>query len=227
MSVRVRPLALLRSSWQTSIVTTSDDSTTSSLAQHLLCAVPQLADPNFVRSVVLIIDHSPQGAFGLVINHELPTTIGEFAEAVEMQWEGPPEQTLRLGGPVEPVRAFLLHDLPGWDPVADEIAPGAYLTSTLEGVRSLSGAGFGDTGRFHVFLGYAGWGPGQLEAEMAQGSWLAVPLHADGAGEAGVPVGWLWSAAAESMWQEALAAIGVDPARLIGAALGTGRVPQA
>jgi putative transcriptional regulator len=188
--------------------------------------VPQLADPNFVRSVVLIIDHTPQGAFGLVINHELPTTLGEFAEAVELRWEGDDEQALRLGGPVEPVRAFLLHDQPEWDPVADVIAPGAYLTSTLEGVRAHSESRFGASGQFLVFLGYAGWGPGQLEAEMAHGSWLAVPLH-DGGAEAGVPVSWLWAAEAGSMWQEALAAIGVDPARLIGAALGTGRVPQA
>jgi putative transcriptional regulator len=227
VSVRVRPLALPYFSWQTSIVTTSEDPSTSSLALHLLCAVPQLADPNFVRSVVLIIDHTPQGAFGLVINHELPTTIGEFAEAVELVWEGPSEQTLRLAGPVEPVRAFLLHDQPDWDPMADAIAPGAYLTSTLEAVRVHSESRFGAEGRFLVFLGYAGWGPGQLEAEMAHGSWLAVPLRDAADAEAGVPVPWLWEAAAAAMWQEALAAIGVDPARLIGAALGTGRVPQA
>lgn len=227
MSVRVRPLALPSSSWQTSIVTTSDESSPSSLALNLLCAVPQLADPNFVRSVVLIVDHTPEGAFGLIVNHELPTTIGEFADAVELRWEGPSEQPLRLAGPVEPVRAFLLHDQPDWDPMADAIAPGAFLTSTLEGVRLHSESRFGAQGRFLVFLGYAGWGPGQLEAEMAQGSWLAVPLQ-DGAGaEAAVPVSWLWETAAGQMWQEALAAIGVDPARLIGTALGTGRAPQA
>ncbi|MFY0531055.1 YqgE/AlgH family protein [Nannocystis pusilla] len=138
--------------------------------------MPQLVDPNFVRSVVLIIDHSEKGAFGLIINHRLPTTIAEFADAVTLRWEGPADQGLRLGGPVEPVRAFLLHDQSQWDPLAEDVAPGAFLTASLEGVRRVSDNRFGGAGRnYLVFLGYAGWGPGQLESEMAQGSWLAVP----------------------------------------------------
>ena len=115
MSVRVRPLALSRPSCHNHILVTPDDpddeaEAASSLACHLLCAVPQLVDPNFVRSVVLIVDHTPQGAFGLVINQAMPTKGSEFAEALTLQWDGPPGQTLRLGGPVEPQRAFLLHD---------------------------------------------------------------------------------------------------------------------
>lgn len=204
---------------------------TTSLARHLLCAVPQLVDPNFVRSVVFIIDHSERGAFGLVINHRLPTTIAEFAEAVTLQWEGPPDQGLRLGGPVEPVRAFLLHDQAQWDPLAEDVAPGAFLTASLEGVRRANDNRFGGAGRnYLVFLGYAGWGPGQLESEMAQGSWLAVPLlHDSGSarGGFGVPVPWLFHTPPELMWQDALAAVGIDPARLIGAGLGSGRAPQA
>lgn len=201
---------------------------TSSLAQHLLCAVPQLVDPNFVRSVVLVVDHSPSGAFGLVVNHRLPTTIAEFAEAVTLQWEGPASQPLRLGGPVEPVRAFLLHDVSDWDPLAEDVAPGAFLTASLEGVRRNGDNRFGGVGRnYLVLLGYAGWGPGQLESEMAQGSWMAVPLR-ESAGEGpGVPVPWLFHAAPESMWHEALIAVGIDPARLIGAGVGSGRAPQA
>lgn len=199
-----------------------------SLAQHLLCAVPQLVDPNFIRSVVLMIDHSPRGAFGLVVNHRLPTTVAEFAEAVTLRWEGPASQALRLGGPVEPVRAFLLHDQPAWDPLAEAIAPGAFLTASLEGVRRNGDTRFGGHGsHFQVFLGYAGWGPGQLESEMAQGSWMAVPLRTSDKDGAGVPVSWLFEAAPERMWYEALASVGIDPARLIGAGVGSGRVPQA
>lgn len=203
--------------------------TTSSLAQHLLCAVPQLVDPNFVRSVVLVVDHTPEGAFGIVINHPLPTPMREFAAAIGLRWEGREEQTVRLGGPVEPVRGFLLHDQPGWDPLADAIAPGAYLTTSLEGVQSAGDGGFGGgDANYLVFVGYAGWGPGQLESEMAQGSWMAVPLRAAGEDEgAGVTVPWLWSTEADAMWSTALASLGIDPARLIGGRLGSGRIPQA
>ena len=190
--------------------------------------MPQLVDPNFVRSVVFVIDHSERGAFGLVINHRLPTTIAEFADAVTLQWDGPADQGLRLGGPVEPVRAFLLHDQSQWDPLAEDVAPGAFLTASLEGVRRVSDNRFGGAGRnYLVFLGYAGWGPGQLESEMAQGSWLAVPLREQASDSPGVPVPWLFQTAPELMWHDALAAVGVDPARLIGASVGSGRAPQA
>ena len=133
-----------------------------------------------------------------------------------------------LGGPVEPVRAFLLHDQSEWDPLAEDVAPGAYLTASLEGVRRNNETRFGGHGRnYLVFLGYAGWGPGQLEAEMAQGSWMAVPLRPSVDEGPGVPVPWLFEAAPEAMWQEALSAMGIDPARLIGAGIGSGRAPQA
>lgn len=204
------------------------DTATTSLAQHLLCAVPQLVDPNFVRSVVFIVEHSERGAFGLVINHRLPTTITEFAEAVTLKWDGPPDLGLRLGGPVEPVRAFLLHDQPVWDPLAEDVAPGAFLTASLEGVRQVNDDHFGGAGRnYLVFLGYAGWGPGQLESEMAQGSWMAVPLREPHDAGPGVPVPWLFTTPPEQMWHEALAAMGIDPARLIGSSVGSGRGPQA
>lgn len=203
------------------------DERTTSLAQQLLCAVPQLVDPNFVRSVVFIIDHTPRGAFGLVLNNPLPTTVAEFSEAVDLEWEGPREQVLRLGGPVEPVRAFLLHDQSEWDPMADIVAPGAYLTASLEGVQRESGPRFGASGRYAVFLGYAGWGPGQLEAEMAQGTWMAVPIRDPGDEGPGVPVPWLWTADPPAMWHEALASLGIDPAWIIGGSLGTRRGPQA
>ncbi len=205
----------------------TEDERTTSLAKQLLCAVPQLVDPNFVRSVVFIIDHTPRGAFGLVLNNLLPTTVAEFSEAVGLEWEGPPDQVVRLGGPVEPVRAFLLHDQPEWDPMADIVAPAAYLTASLEGVQRESGPCYGEEGRYAVFLGYAGWGPGQLEAEMAQGTWMAVPVRGEAEEGPGVPVPWLWTADPAAMWHEALAALGIDPGRVIGGSLGTRRGPQA
>lgn len=203
----------------------------SSLAQHLLCAVPQLRDPNFVRSVVLMVDHSREGAFGLILNHPLPTGVAEMASAIGLQWIGPEDRQVRLGGPVEPSRGFILHDRPEWDPLADALTPELFLTTSLDAVKAgsdvehprLGGAGT----EALALLGYAGWGAGQLEAEMAAGSWMAVPLRPEGSEGPGVSPSWLWSVAVDAMWGEALGSVGIDPARLVGAGLGSGRGPQA
>ncbi len=207
-----------------------------SLAQHLLCAVPQLRDPNFVRSVVLMVDHSRKGAFGLILNHPLPTSMAEMASAIGLQWVGPEDTQVRLGGPVEPSRGFILHDRPEWDPLADALTPELFLTTSLDAVKAgadVDAPRLGTTGsRALAFLGYAGWGAGQLEAEMASGSWMAVPLRAESSAEEGV-VGqgvtpsWLWSVSPEAMWAEALRSIGIDPAWLVGAGVGSGKGPQA
>lgn len=199
------------------------------LGRHLLCAVPQLVDPNFVRSVVLILEHTQKGAFGLVLNNRLPTPVQEMAAAIGLRWAGDPEQTIGLGGPVETTRGFILHDQPGWDPLAEAITPAVFLTTSLDAVREhadtprLGGGG----AQVIVLLGYAGWGEGQLESEMAAGSWMAVPLRVQGAGGPGVSEAWLWSASPETMWSEALRSVGIDPARLVGSALGSGKAPQA
>ena len=208
-----------------------------SLAQQLLCAVPQLRDPNFVRSVVLIIDHTRKGAFGIVLNNPLPTPIAEMAGAIGLQWWGPADRTVRLGGPVEPSRGFILHDRPTWDPLAESLTPELFLTTSLDAVKAgdLQTPRLGGPGSEALaFLGYAGWGAGQLEAEMAAGSWMVVPLRPEPV-EAASPMGraqgvtpsWLWSSSPEAMWAEALRSVGIDPARLVGAGPGSGKAPQA
>ncbi|MEZ4450020.1 MAG: YqgE/AlgH family protein [Nannocystaceae bacterium] len=189
-----------------------DDATT--LACHVLCAVPQLADPNFVRSVVLLIEHNDDGAFGLVVNNTLPTAVADVAESLGLEWEGSSSAVIHLGGPVEPVRGFVLHDQPSWDPLAEEVMEGIWLTMTLDAVRERKT--FGARGHFRFILGYAGWSAGQLEAEMASGSWIAVPLHGAGEGGEGLESSWVLRADPEAMWSEALSSIGVDPARFVG-----------
>ena len=77
------------------------------------------------------------------------------------------------------------------------------------------GLAVGDEGRFLFMLGYAGWGPHQLEEEIAAGSWVAVPVGKSG--EAGrVPPGWLFDVAADELWGRVLGVMGIDPARLVG-----------
>lgn len=193
-----------------------------SLGKHLLCAVPQLRDPNFERSVVLMLEHNEDGALGLVINNPLPNTVAEVTDGLGLQWAGDPDATVRLGGPVEPMRGWILHDDAQWDPSAHEIFSGVNLTTSLDPVQQAGHLVCGeDESHFLFILGYAGWGGSQLEGEIAAGSWVAVPIDqrapAERArGSMGVPPSWLLETQPEDMWDEALRSIGVDPARLVG-----------
>ncbi len=183
-----------------------------SLAAHVLCAVPQLLDPNFKRAVVLMLEHTDEGALGLVLTDELPTSLSEVLEGLELPWIGDPGAAVRKGGPVEPSRGWILHTTPQWDPTAQEVLGGLWLTTSLDRVdRDHS---LGDQGRFMFLLGYAGWGPGQLEGEIAAGSWVAVPVGAATANF--VPPAWLFDVPATQLWGKALGAVGIDPARLVG-----------
>ena len=190
------------------------------LSRHLLCAVPQLQDPNFERSVVLMLEHNSQGALGLVLNNPLPNLIAEVADGLSLEWMGDEEETVRLGGPVEPMKGWIVHDQATWDPTADEILPGVYLTTSLDPVTSAGRCTIGAPGSHFLFLlGYAGWHPAQLEGEIAAGSWVAVPMTEDGA--LGVSPRWLFDTDPEDMWDSALRSLGVDPGRLVGLKGGT------
>lgn len=194
----------------------------SSLGGQLLCAVPQLLDPNFHRSVVLMLEHNEDGALGLVLNNPLPNTVAEVARSLQLRWEGDEEATVRLGGPVEPMRGWILHDTPEWDPSADEVLPGLWLTTSLEPVTKAGHDIVGANDSHVLFLlGYAGWAGSQLEAEIAAGSWLPVPIDPRlGPARYGVSPRWVLETDPEQMWAGALGALGVDPGRLARAKLG-------
>lgn len=199
----------------------------SDLCGHLLCASPALLDPNFRRSVVLVLEHNDDGALGLVLNNPLPNTVAEVATSLDLQWEGDDDATVRLGGPVEPMRGWILHDQAKWDPQAEEVLPGVWLTTSLEPVTSAGHHAVGGPDRDFLFLlGYAGWAKEQLEGEVAAGSWLPVPIDATSGDDPtprpglGVRPTWLLQADPEQMWSEALRSFGVDPGRLARAAAG-------
>lgn len=186
-----------------------------SLGRHLLCAVPQLQDPNFQRSVVLLLEHADEGALGLVVNNPLPTRLAEVAKGLDLTWHGAPEERVRLGGPVEPMRGWILHDQAMWDPAAEQVLPGVYLTTSLEPVTRVGRTAIGrGLSRFMFLLGYAGWAPTQLEGEIAAGSWVAVPIDHDRRG-VGVAPRWVFETKPPQMWDEAMRSIGVDPARMV------------
>lgn len=192
---------------------------TSSLSRHILCAVPQLLDPNFHRSVILMLEHEDSGSLGLILNQRTTTKVLDIAESLGLDWVGDPDQRVRIGGPVEQVRGWILHDQGQWDPSSNAICDGLYLTTSLEPVLRAGRATLGnDDSQFQFLLGYAGWGAGQIETEMAAGSWVAVPiLEHDGVDLGmGVSPQWLLETSPKDMWSSALKSIGVEPEQLVG-----------
>jgi len=177
------------------------------LAPGFIAAMPQLQDPNFQRTVVFLVKSSDQGAFGLVINRPGPLTVAELCEGQEIPYEGDPGARVMIGGPVEADRHLLV--LHGEDPLFpgdsdDEllVAPGIRLVVARAGLERLAvrpGA------RYRCYLGYAGWAPGQLEAELAAGAWVPLSAHAS----------YLFDVPPEAAWSRALREAGIDPRDLV------------
>ena len=141
---------------------------------RLLVAAPALVDPNFHRAVVLMLEHSPEGALGLVLNRPTPLVSREALPSRLAEFM-PEEERIHQGGPVQPDAVILLAD---FEDVADAatVAFGSVgiVDPELEGVRT------GGLRAVRAFGGYAGWGGGQLEREVAEETWLdAEPRAAD------------------------------------------------
>lgn len=167
-----------------------------SLAPTLLLSMPQLTDENFERTVVLLCEHSPEGAFGLVLNR--PTTTAA-AEAVAFD---PPLETTRgpllwQGGPVEPQRGWILLGETVDEDAQREVAPGVYLSTSIDVLRRVVES---TPTRTRVLTGYAGWGPGQLDTEMAASAWLTVD----------VDPALVFDTPADEMWSLAIRRLGAD-----------------
>ncbi len=140
-----------------------------SLEGHFLVATRELLDPNFARAVVLLVQHSEEGTMGLVLNRPTKTTLAEAWKQVS-EAECPLDGLIHLGGPCRgPLMA--LHR----DPLLGEmqVLPDLYFCADPENIEKLISAGDAENSRF--FIGFAGWGPGQLEAEMKQDSWVVGP----------------------------------------------------
>lgn len=188
-----------------------EDGTPDNLTGKLLIAMPGMTDPRFARSVVLICAHSEDGAMGLVVNRNLPDM--EFRELLGQLGIDPSPQArdvpVHFGGPVEPGRGFVLHPVePGAEAPEGrlDIAPGLAMTTTRDILEDLA-RGRGPE-RAVLSLGYAGWGPGQLEAEMLANGWLVAERSDE----------IVFGGANAGKWGAALRGIGVDPSLLSGAA---------
>ncbi len=152
---------------------------------QLLIAGPGLLDPNFWRTVVLIVEHSEEGALGLVLNRPSETTVGEAVSELEELLDL--DDPLYIGGPVQPSALIVLGEFED---------PSDAALIAFEDIGVLAGGAPDDpppgVRRGRAFVGHAGWGPGQLDSELERGDWIVEPAQAKDAftGEPGE----LWEA---------------------------------
>ena len=177
---------------------------TSDLAPALLVAMDVVLDPNFRRSVVLTLEHDvEQGALGLVVNRRTDFPLTRLCENLDLAWRGSVGAKVDWGGPVGENQGWVVMDdaaARGLEVVT--IAPGIHWTRSQDALRRVAET---PAGHARVFLGYAGWGAGQLEREIAEGSWLVVPVSER----------LLFEESHERLWEQAVRSLGIEPATLI------------
>jgi putative transcriptional regulator len=139
---------------------------------RLLVAAPTLMDPHFQRAVLVMLEHSGDGALGLVLNQ--PTEIHAVDALPEPLCDLVPEAHLiHRGGPVQPAAVIILAEFDTPGRAAGIVVDRIGIVDPEEAVDDLAG----HVGQLRVFGGYAGWGPGQLEGEIAEGAWIDVPAQ--------------------------------------------------
>mmetsp|Transcript_23855 Transcript_23855/g.43185 ORF Transcript_23855/g.43185 Transcript_23855/m.43185 type:complete len:191 (+) Transcript_23855:60-632(+) len=179
------------------------------LTGALLVAMPGMGDPRFDRSVIFLCAHSADGAMGLIVNkpvHDM--ALGDLLDQLDIQSNGPAHTArVYVGGPVETARGFVLHSADYRSRLKTLSIDDTFgMTATLDVLEDIAhGEG---PAQAQVMLGYAGWGPGQLESEIARNGWLTVQARSD----------LVFGADDDAKWIEAVKSLGIDPLGLSGAA---------
>jgi putative transcriptional regulator len=176
----------------------------SSLAPALLVAMPDLADRNFRRTVVLLVHHDEDGTVGLVLNRKSELSAVDLCESLDVEWQGDPDAIVGWGGPVQPNTGWVVTggDALASLPDATCFAERLHFAGSLDALRCVAGD---PPEQLRLFIGYAGWGPGQLEAELAAGAWVVVP-YSDAS---------LFDVPDEALWDHAWRLLGIDPATVV------------
>lgn len=175
------------------------------LSGRLLLAMPGMGDPRFDHAVIALVKHDAEGAFGIGIGEVVEGT-GFHAVLDDLGIERgvAPDAPVHVGGPVETQRGFVIHS-PDWQEEQSlEAGPFGVISGSLNVLRAIA-EGKGPS-RWIMALGYAGWGPGQLDGEMRRHGWYSAEAHG--------PV--IWDTPAERRWTAAWRAEGIDPALLAG-----------
>lgn len=172
----------------------------------LLLAMPQVMDPFFHKSVVLLIHHTEDGGVGFIVNRPTGVSVTEVLEGLEIEWQGSGDLLAFFGGPVEPQLGTVLFaadpaGASGDGETTSEIIPGIALTQHVGDLATLAATPPSD---LLFVLGYAGWGDGQLEQELLRNDWMVAPASAE----------LLFSGEPSTLWSRAFESIGVDTAAL-------------
>ena len=167
----------------------------------LLLSMPQMQDPNFTQTVVLLCDYLPGGAFGIVLNRQTTTPASAMVQ-LQPPVVGGNDMPLCIGGPVQPERGWILVGDPPEGSDYRRIVDGLYLTTSPVVLRQVLETR--PAPRARVLAGYAGWGPGQLDDELAQSAWLMADVEVD----------LVFDVEAATMWETAIRRLGADPSML-------------
>jgi putative transcriptional regulator len=174
------------------------------IAPGLLLAMPSLLGDTFKRSVILMTAHEPEGSMGFIVNRPLEATVEEVLEDLDIPWMGDSEATVWTGGPLKPESGWMLFSGKSSQEIegAAEVLPGLYMSASVELLRDLAAK---PPRRFRLYLGHAGWGPGQIEAELIEGSWMLAPAQAS----------FVFDTPPDHQWETAFRQLGLDPAVII------------
>ena len=184
----------------TTLPDTMSMSQVESLSNHFLIAMPALSDPNFHHTATFLCEHNDEGALGLVINRPTDLQLGDILEHMEIEavHSDITRQAVYMGGPVQNDRGFVLHEpLGNWEATL-KVTEETGVTSSRDILEAIA-QGEGPEKTF-ITLGYAGWGAGQLEQELAANTWLNGPASTR----------IVFETPCEQRWEAAAALIGID-----------------
>ena len=178
------------------------------LTGQFLIAMPSMNTPHFSQAVIYVCAHTPDGAMGIVLNRPLASpSFGDLLQQLDVTPVPPARQIdLYRGGPVDSARGFVLHSADWTGDGSLIVDTQIALTASLDVLKAIADGGGPRQG--FLALGYAGWGPGQLDREISENAWLSAPASID----------ILFDIERETKWRRAMAILKVDPILLSGTA---------
>ena len=178
------------------------------LGGKLLIAMPNMTDPRFEKSVVLMVSHDENHAMGVVVNKPLADVeLGDLLEQLEIDpRQGAGGEPVYYGGPVQTDRGLVVHSLDYKTPQTMTVGPGLGVTASKDILVDIGGSAAKRKGpdRYLLAIGHAGWGAGQLESEIAVNAWCHSEVDAD----------LIFGGEAKDLWKAALKSLGVTAAML-------------
>lgn len=179
----------------------------SDLSPGFIVASPALLDPNFRRTVVLLVDHGVEGSLGFIVNRPATVSLSSMVDRLGFTEEdsSPPDAPVLIGGPVAPDTGWIIYDQRSYGKTADNAVAISESVSVSASRAMLENVLLGKgPNRMMLALGYSGWGPGQLDEEIARGAWIPADINGQ----------IIFDTPFDQRWADTLKTVGIDPARL-------------